>query len=171
MLALLAARGKALRGFSVWLALLATAGCAAPSDPANTVTLTGSETMAILARHWAGIHMKANPAIRIRVNGGGTDAGIAALTAGKTGIAMVSRSLTREEKDAIRTGRGVEAVEKTVALDGIVVWVNEKNGLKRLTLDQLRLVFTGKMTDWKKAGETPGPIMAFGLPTGSGTRA
>jgi len=158
------------RGLTRLLLLLFLSGCAAPPDPANTVSLAGSETMVILVRHWAGIRMKANPVVGIRVSGGGTDAGIAALTAGETGIAMASRPLTREEKAAIKARRGAEAVEKAVALDAIAVWVNEKSGLKQMTLDQLRLVFTGKMTDWKRVGETPGPITAFGPPAGSGTR-
>jgi phosphate transport system substrate-binding protein len=147
----------------------ALAGCS-QREPSNKAVVTGSDAMVILVRQWGEIYARKNPDAAIQVTGGGTDSGIVALIGGKTDVCMSSRPLTREERKQVKIGRGAEAVEIPVALDGVAVWVNEKNRLKSLTLDQLRLVFSGRITDWKRLGETPGPIAAYGLPPGSGTR-
>jgi periplasmic binding family protein len=46
-----------------------------------------------------------------------------------------------------------------VGHDGIVVVVNPANPLTRLTEDDVRLIFSGAITDWAEFGEPPGRIV------------
>ena len=48
-----------------------------------------------------------------------------------------------------------------VGHDGIVVVVNPQNPLTRLSEDDVRLVFSGAITDWAEFGEPPGRIVAI----------
>jgi len=58
-------------------------------------------------------------------------------------------------------GEGIEACVKAfgkrpkeykVALDGLSVYVNEANEIGELSLDQLQLIFTGRVKNWKELG-------------------
>jgi hypothetical protein len=48
-----------------------------------------------------------------------------------------------------------------VGHDGIVVVVNPQNPLTRLSEDDVRLIFSGAITDWAEFGEPPGRIVAI----------
>ena len=54
-----------------------------------------------------------------------------------------------------------------VGHDGIVVVVNPANPLTRLTEDDVRLVFSGAITDWAEFGEQPGRIVPIMPPAAS----
>jgi hypothetical protein len=45
--------------------------------------------------------------------------------------------------------------------DGVVVVLNPHNPLTRLTQDDVRLIFSGAITDWSEFGEPPGRIVAI----------
>ena len=47
--------------------------------------------------------------------------------------------------------------------------MNPKNAVKSLTMEQLRDVFAGKITDWKELGGTASPIVVIGRDSSSGT--
>ncbi|HYW54810.1 MAG TPA: substrate-binding domain-containing protein [Dongiaceae bacterium] len=47
-----------------------------------------------------------------------------------------------------------------VGHDGIVVVVNPANPLARMSEDDIRLIFSGAITDWAEFGEAPGRIVA-----------
>ena len=53
-----------------------------------------------------------------------------------------------------------------VGHDGIVVVVNPQNPLTRLSEDDVRLIFSGAITDWAEFGEPPGRIVAI-MPSGA----
>ena len=93
----------------------------------------------------------------------GSSAGIEALLKGTTQVAMVSRYLTKEEKN-----RGAE--EHIVAYDGIVVVVNAENTVSNLSKEQLSDIFTGKIKNWKELGGIDEPVVVIGRELGSGTR-
>lgn len=50
---------------------------------------------------------------------------------------------------------------EAVAHDGIVVVANPQNGLARLSEDQVRRIFSGRVSDWAQVGGEPGPIVAL----------
>jgi len=137
----------------------------------NTVTVKGSDTMVILGQRWAEEYMKKNPGAVIQVTGGGSGTGIAALINGSTDIAQASRPMKPEEKASVKAKRGKDVSEIAVALDGLAVYVHESNGLKSITLEQLKAIYTGKMTDWKELGAKPAPIVVYGRENNSGTYA
>ena len=57
-----------------------------------------------------------------------------------------------------------------VALDGIAIIVNKDSKVEDLTVDQLRQMFTGEITNWKDVGGDDGEIVLVGREAGSGTR-
>ena len=46
----------------------------------------------------------------------------------------------------------------TVALDGIAIIVNKDSKVADLTVDQLKQMFTGEITNWKDVGGDDGEI-------------
>jgi phosphate transport system substrate-binding protein len=105
--------------------------------------------------------MAHHPESRVYVQGGGSSAGIEAVRSRAAHIGMSSRSLLPAEKD-------LHAV--TIARDAIAVIVNPKNSAHDLSLDQIRDIFSGKITNWKEIGGPFHPIVLVTREEGSGTR-
>lgn len=124
----------------------------APSGKAS-ITIKGSDTMVILGQRWAEHYMKSNPDITIQITGGGSGTGIAALIGGSTTICQASRPMKDEEKRKIKEKHGKDAVEFSVAMDGLAVFVHEANTLREVTLPQLKLIYTGKVKTWSALGK------------------
>ncbi len=76
---------------------------------------------------------------------------------------MASRDLKDEEKSA-----GLQ--ETKIAIDGIAVITNKNNPVKNLTTDQVKDIYTGKITNWKEVGGNDAPIVVVSREEGSGTR-
>jgi len=119
---------------------------------AQGVTVKGSDTMVILAQRWAENYMKANAGKRVQVTGGGSGIGIAALVNGTTEIANASRPMKEGEKSKVRDRYNVLPTEISVAKDGLAVYVQESNPVEQLTLEQLKGIYVGDITNWKDVG-------------------
>ena len=76
---------------------------------------------------------------------------------------MSSRDLKDEEKSS-----GLK--ETIIATDGIAVITNKANKVTDLTLDQVKDIYTGKITNWKEVGGEDAPIVVVSREDGSGTR-
>lgn len=133
------------------------------------VTVKGSDTMLILNQRWAEAFSKSNNA-SVNVTGGGSSIGIKAFIAGTCDLAAASRKMKKSEVDQARN-RGAVAYEIPVALDGLAIIVNDSNPVKSLTMDQLRRIFIGQVTNWKDVGGKNEPIVAFSRNSNSGTYA
>jgi ABC-type phosphate transport system substrate-binding protein len=120
---------------------------AAPAGKA-TITMKGSDTMVILGQRWAEHYMKSNPEISIQITGGGSGTGIAALINGSTNICQASRPMKPKEKEQVKEKRGKDAVEFSVAMDGLAVFVHESSTLQEISLPQLKSIYTGKVKSW-----------------------
>ncbi len=59
--------------------------------------------------------------------------------------------------------------EHILGLDGIAVIVNSANPVTELSVDQLRRIFAGKMTNWSEAGPSHGGIDIYARNDNSGT--
>jgi len=154
--------------------LLATAitGCdSGPSQqsaPVQTLSVKGSDTMVHLVSSWTEEFMKAHAEIDISVTGGGSGTGIAALINGTTDICAASRDMKEKERKQAE-GNKVSPMEIPVARDGIALIVHPENPVNGLTLDQLRLIYTGKITNWKEVGGADTPILLLSRESSSGT--
>lgn len=154
------------------LALIAGAAIQSPVAAQNrSITIKGSDTLVILGQRWAEVYMKKNPGSSIQVTGGGSGVGIAALINGTTDIAESSRPMKASEKEQLQQKRGLAAYELPVALDGLAVYVHEKNPVNELSLEQLKKIYTGAVKNWKEVGGQDARILLYGRENSSGTYA
>lgn len=136
---------------------------------AGNVTVKGSDTMVILAQRWAEEFMKKNPASKVQVTGGGSGTGMAALVNGTTDIATSSRPMKEAEQEKLRARFNNPGVELSVAKDGVAFYVHESNPLSSLTVEQLRDIYLGDITNWKQLGGPDSPIVVYSRENSSGT--
>lgn len=137
---------------------------------AGNITIKGSDTLVRLGQKWAEEYMKKNPGSVIQVSGGGSGTGIAALINGTTEICQSSRPM-KEKEYKLAKDKGVTPHEVAVALDGIAVFLHEKNPVAELTLAQLKGIYTGVITTWKEVGGPDRKIILYGRENNSGTYA
>ncbi|HRR41850.1 MAG TPA: phosphate ABC transporter substrate-binding protein, partial [Syntrophales bacterium] len=65
--------------------------------------------------------------------------------------------------------RGVDPVAHRVAIDAIVPIVHPTNPVTDLTIEQLSLIYQGKITNWKEVGGADKKIVVISRDTSSGT--
>jgi phosphate transport system substrate-binding protein len=106
--------------------------------------------------------MEKYPGVKINVAGGGSGAGIKAAQQGTADIGASSRELKDTEKGTVK--------ETVIAKDGIAVIVHPDNPVENISMDQIKGVFTGKITNWKDLGGKDAAITVIIREAGSGTR-
>ena len=124
--------------------------------------------MVNLALAWAERYQSGHPDISISVTGGGSGTGIASLVNGTVDIANASRAMTADEMKQAEAN-GITPVEFTVARDAIAVVVNPQNQVRRLTLQQISDIYSGKINNWSEVGGDQRPIVRLSRETNSGT--
>jgi phosphate transport system substrate-binding protein len=137
---------------------------------AGTITLRGSDTMVRLGQRWAEEYMKTNADVTIQISGGGSGTGIAALLNGSTDICQASRDMKPQEY-ADAQSKKIAPYRIAMALDGIAVFVHQSNPVTELTIEQLRGIYTGSITNWKEVGGPSHIIILYGRENNSGTYA
>jgi phosphate transport system substrate-binding protein len=105
--------------------------------------------------------MQQYPGLLINVQGGGSSAGIMAVQQRAANIGASSRELNQSEKNLYET---------VIAWDGIAVIVNPACRLNDLSLEQIRQIFTGRISNWEALGLKPHGIHVITREEGSGTR-
>lgn len=158
--------------------LLLGSGCSNDAEQAKTngktvsearyLSIKGSDTMVHLVSSWAEKFMAEHPEADLSVTGGGTGTGIAALLNGTTDVCAASRRIKPQEI-ALAAKQGFTPVEYAVALDGIAVVVNPANPVSELTLEELRKIFTGAVSNWQQVGGPDQPILVMSRESSSGT--
>ena len=102
------------------------------------------------------------PDVTISYDPTGSGAGITGATDKTLDIGLSSRALKDEEKNDVDG--------TIVALDGIAIIVNKDSKVEDLTVDQLKQMFAGGITNWSEVGGDDGEIVLVGREAGSGTR-
>ena len=102
------------------------------------------------------------PGVTVSYDPTGSGAGITGATDKTLDIGLSSRALKDEEKNDVDG--------TTVALDGIAIIVSKDSKVADLSVDQLKQMFTGEITNWKDVGGEDGEIVLIGREAGSGTR-
>ena len=142
------------------LAVGCGSGSSSEGDTAK-ITISGSTsvgpTMEVLAEAY-----EKNNDVKIEIQQVGSSAGIKNTIDGTSDLAMSSRDLKDEEAQNLD--------ETKMAIDGIAVVTNKANKVKDLTIEQVRDIFTGKITNWKEIGGEDAQIVVVSREEGSGTR-
>jgi phosphate transport system substrate-binding protein len=146
----------------IGLAVLAT------SAQAASLNIKGSDTILPLAQRWAEDFMKKSPGANISVTGGGSGVGIKALINGTCDVADASRPMKASEIASAKS-RGFVPKAIPVALDGVTFVVSPSNPIKDISVDELRGIYLGQITDWKQVGGPAGKIVTVGRDSSSGT--
>ena len=133
------------------------------------VTIKGSDTMVIMNARLAESFMARRPGSVIQVTGGGSGVGIAALINGTTEIAASSRPIRTSEVDKLKQRFATVGVATPIARDGLSVYLHERNTVKELTLEQIRDIYTGRITNWKQVGGADAQIILYSRENSSGT--
>ena len=152
------------------LAMLAvlTLGMAANAFAAEKIVVKGSTTVLPIMQKAAEAYMKKTPGVEIEISGGGSGNGIKALIDGNLDVCMSSRKIKAKEIEAA-TANGRTPVEHVVALDAILPIINKNNAVDNLSIDQLRAIYEGKVTNWKEVGGKDEAIVVISRDTSSGT--
>ena len=138
------------------------------TDPAadiSTVSVSGSTTVQPLAEKLAEAFMTENTGIRIDVQGGGSSVGVKAAGQGTSDIGMASREIKESELAEFPNLNVV-----VIARDGIAIVAHPDVTVNDLTVEQVRDIFSGKVTNWKEFGGEDQSIIVVSREEGSGTR-
>lgn len=104
----------------------------------------------------------------ITVSKTGSGDGAAALVDGRCDIAMMSRFMKEKEfKTAIENG--IMPVAHAIAMDGVCPIVHPSNPVEKLTSQQIKDIYQGKITNWKEVGGADMAIVIISRDTSSGT--
>ena len=143
------------------------AGIAVAGD-ANKIVVDGSTTVGPIAKAFAEYYMGKHPDVNITVSESGSGNGAKSLINAACDVATMSRPMKNSETKAAQDA-GVLPIEKIVAMDGIAVVVHPSNPVAKLTLEQIRDIYTGKIKNWKDLGGPDQPIVVISRDTNSGT--
>jgi len=133
------------------------------SDLTGTVVTAGSTSVQPLSEELAAVFMDENPGISVEVQGGGSGQGIKAVQEKIADIGALSREIKEEEKSSVTQ-------EFVIAKDGVAVIVNPETKVDNLTIEQIKNIYTGQITNWKEVGGDDAPIVVVSREEGSGTR-
>ena len=143
----------------------AAAGSAASSTAAalsGNVATGGSTSMKNVIAALTEGFAEVEPGVTVSYDPTGSGAGITGATDKTLDIGLSSRALKDDEKNDVDG--------TVIALDGIAIIVNKASKVEDLTVDQLKQMFTGEITNWSEVGGDDGEIVLMGREAGSGTR-
>jgi phosphate transport system substrate-binding protein len=150
----------------VVLGVVLTAGVVTAEE--RTVVMDGSTTVGPIAKAFAEYYMSTHPGVNVTVSESGSGNGAKSLINGVCDIANMSRFMKDTEFKAAAES-GVMPVAHVVALDGLPMLVHPSNPVTGLTVDQVRDIYTGKITNWKAVGGPDMNIVVVTRDTNSGT--
>ncbi|HDR00001.1 MAG TPA: PstS family phosphate ABC transporter substrate-binding protein [candidate division WOR-3 bacterium] len=148
--------------------LAATALLLAGTVQAGELLIKGSDTMLNVTQRLAEAFMAARPDVTVSVTGGGSGVGINSLMNGECDIANASRDM-RPKEDSTARAKGIDPRAVVIGIDGLSVIVNEKNPVRKLTMEQVGAIYRGEIKNWNQVGGPNRAISLYGRQPSSGT--
>ena len=139
---------------------------AAAESVSGEVTYDGASSFQALVEAAAEKFMYANPDVSVSGSGNGSGKGLTAVAAGTVTIGNSDVfAETKLEADQVKN-----LVDHEVAVVGMGPVVSKNVTVDDLSLEQLKGIFSGQITNWKEVGGDDGEIVLVGREAGSGTR-
>lgn len=111
----------------------------------GSVSVVGSTSVTPVVEAMAEEYQSLNSGVSIDITSNGSSAGMTAAIDGSADIGMASRELNEDE--------AAELTHQPVAIDGIAVIVNNENPAEDLSMEEVRQIFTGEITEWSAVAE------------------
>ena len=139
-----------------------SAASSAVAELSGNVATGGSTSMKNVIAALTEGFAEVQPGVTVSYDPTGSGAGITGATDQTLDIGLSSRALKDDEKNDVDG--------TVIALDGIAIIVNKESKVADLSVDQLKQMFTGEITNWSEVGGDDGEIVLVGREAGSGTR-
>lgn len=105
----------------------------------GSVVVAGSSSVTPVMTKLKEAYASVNPDVSVDVQQSDSTTGVTSTQEGICDIGMASRELKESETGVVST---------VMAMDGIAVIVNKDNSVEELSLDQVKQIYTGEITDW-----------------------
>jgi phosphate transport system substrate-binding protein len=149
--------------FLIVLMIFST-GC---SRNQQVIVIKGSTTVLPIAQKATEVfYLKTK--IAVSLSGTGSGDGIKSLIDGTCDIANSSREIKKEEIE-LANSKGIKIKEITIAYDMIVPIVHPSNKVNNLSIEQLKAIYDGSITNWKEVGGDNEKIVVISRDSSSGT--
>lgn len=110
-------------------------------DMSGKITVGGSSSVTPLMEKLKEAYIAKYPSVEIEVQLSDSTTGIVSALDGVFTLGMASRALKDSEIE-----KGANAI--TIANDGIAIIVNKSNSIENITMEDLKNVYIGEITDW-----------------------
>lgn len=104
---------------------------------------------------------KKKTGVDIDLRGGGATKGIRQVASGEVKIGGTCRHVLDNPENFTTVAEERRVQLTPVAWDALVVIVHKDNPVENITLDQIRGIYTGKLTNWKQLGGRDAPIELY----------
>lgn len=113
-----------------------------PHMLAGNLSSAGSDTLANLMSLWAADFRQRYPGVNLQIQAAGSSSAPTALASGATQLGPMSRAMKDSEIEAFTQHYGYPPLAVPVAMDALVVIVNQDNPLPGLRVSQLDAIFS-----------------------------
>lgn len=139
---ILSKEGQAVITANKYIATDEAAAAFTSDKSEGKLVIAGSSSVTPVMEKLVEAYKVINTKATIEVQQSDSTSGLQAAIAGTADIGMASRELKDTET--------AELTPTTIALDGIAVIINKKNPTEGLTSDNIKSIYTGKITDWSE---------------------
>ncbi len=134
----------------------------------GSITAVGSTALQPLVEASAEQFMTENPNVQITIQGGGSGQGITQIAQGSV---QIGNSDVFAETKLANPSDAENLTDNRVAVVGMAPVVNKDVPLDNISMDDLRGIFTGQITNWSQIGGPDEDIVVINRASGSGTRS
>lgn len=138
---ILSAEGQKVVSDNGFIQVVDNAQAYTSNNASGRVVVAGSSSISPVMQKLKEAYESVNGNVKVDIQESDSSTGMNSAIEGTCDIGMASRELKDSEKESL--------TPMAIALDGIVVIVNNENSVNELTKDQVKDIFTGTTTEWE----------------------